>query len=132
MDNKDKGNADNYAEQLATQLRKGMLSYCVLLVCEESVYTSDIIRNLRDADLSVVEGTIYPLLARLQKDGLLQHEWQESEQGPPRKYYKITEFGHEVREKLSAYIMSLNKTITLLEANQRKSKIIIMKEAAAK
>lgn len=132
MDNKDKGNADNYAEQLATQLRKGMLSYCVLLVCEKSVYTSDIIRHMREADLSVVEGTIYPLLARLQKDGLLKHEWQESEQGPPRKYYSITEFGHDVREKLSQQINALNQTIAKLETGQRKSKVIIMKEAGAK
>lgn len=70
----------DYAEQLATQLRKGFLAYCVLKTCShESKYTSDIITQLRDAELVVVEGTIYPLLSRLQKDGLLSHEWQESE-----------------------------------------------------
>ena len=78
--------SEQYAEQLATQLRKGFLAYCVLKVCSgKPVYTSDIIRKLSEAELVVVEGTIYPLLSRLQKDGLLTHEWQESEQGPPRK-----------------------------------------------
>lgn len=62
----------------------------------------------------VVEGTIYPLLSRLQKDGLLSHEWQESEQGPPRKYYKITEFGEEVMKAVREDIQNLNNTIKKL------------------
>jgi PadR family transcriptional regulator PadR len=67
--------ADEYAESLAIQLRKGFLAYCVLRVCSHKpVYTSDIIKTLREADLVVVEGTIYPLLNRLQKDGLLRQE----------------------------------------------------------
>ena len=62
----------------------------------------------------VVEGTIYPLLSRLQKDGLLSHEWQESEQGPPRKYYSITDFGTKVLANISEEIEKLNKTINEL------------------
>jgi len=62
----------------------------------------------------VVEGTIYPLLSRLQRDGLLQHEWQESEQGPPRKYYEATEFGHEVMALVTEKIATLNKTLKRL------------------
>lgn len=104
-----------YAEQLATQLRKGFLAYCVLKVCShEPKYTSDIIRALSQAELVVVEGTIYPLLSRLQKDGLLAHEWQESEQGPPRKYYKITEFGNSVEQHVSKKIIALNATLKKL------------------
>lgn len=104
-----------YAEQLAVQLRKGFLAYCVLKVCaHEPKYTSDIIKQLSVAELVVVEGTIYPLLSRLQKDGLLAHEWQESEQGPPRKYYKITDFGKEVELQVSSKIDSLNKTLKKL------------------
>lgn len=106
--------SERYAENLATQLRKGFLAYCVLRVCRTSRYTSDIIQALSDAELVVVEGTIYPLLSRLQKDGLLAHEWQESEQGPPRKYYKITKFGEEVVEVLTARIVELNKTLKKL------------------
>ena len=108
--------ADQYADQLATQLRKGFLAYCVLLICGESAkYTSDIILQLRGAELVVVEGTIYPLLSRLQKDGLLAHEWQESEQGPPRKYYKLTDFGRDVVARLGGHIKTLNSTLNKLE-----------------
>jgi len=107
--------SEAYAEQLATQLRKGFLTYCVLMVCNgDPKYTSDIIKTLRDAELVVVEGTIYPLLSRLQKDGLLVHEWQESEQGPPRKYYKITEFGEKVANELTKKISALNNTLKKL------------------
>lgn len=107
--------SDIYAEQLATQLRKGFLAYCVVKVCsQEAKYTSDIINKLRDAEMVVVEGTIYPLLSRLQKDGLLAHEWQESEQGPPRKYYKATPYGLEVTKKVAAKITELNTTLKQL------------------
>jgi PadR family transcriptional regulator PadR len=110
-----KGSSEEYAEQLAIQLRKGFLAYCVLRVCSDTpVYTSDIIRRLHDAEMVVVEGTIYPLLSRLQRDGLLEHEWQESEQGPPRKYYKATELGHEVMAQVTEKIATLNKTLKRL------------------
>ena len=73
-------------ELMAVQLRKGFWRTVCAAGLHEPVYTSDIIRKLRDAELVVVEGTIYPLLSRLQRDGLLCHEWQESEQGH-RAYY---------------------------------------------
>lgn len=107
--------SEAYAEQLATQLRKGFLAYCVLKVCASApMYTSDIIRRLSEAELVVVEGTIYPLLSKLQRDGLLQHEWQESEQGPPRKYYRATEFGLEVMSHVTHKLATLNATLKKL------------------
>ncbi len=107
--------SEGYAEQLATQLRKGFLAYCVLKVCSQATkYTSDIITELRNAELVVVEGTIYPLLSKLQKDGLLTHEWQESEQGPPRKYYKTTEHGDEVIRLTATKITELTTTLKKL------------------
>mgnify|MGYP003591720941 CR=1 FL=1 len=107
--------AKAYAKNLATQLRKGFLAYCALRVCSHGpCYTSDIIVQLREAELVVVEGTIYPLLARLQKDGLLQYEWQESDQGPLRKYYSVTPFGADVTAALGANIEALNKTLKKL------------------
>jgi PadR family transcriptional regulator PadR len=107
--------SEAYAEQLATQLRKGFLAYCVLKVCShEPVYTSDIIKQLSAAELVVVEGTIYPLLSRLQRDDLLAHDWQESEQGPPRKYYRITEYGTEVMTMMTQKIATLNATLKKL------------------
>lgn len=111
--------AGNYAEQLATQLKKGLLSYCVLLAVQNNVYTSEILEKLAAAELQVVEGTIYPLLARLQKDGLLTHIWQESPQGPPRKYYSITLFGQEVQKILGSKVEALNKSIKFLERSKK-------------
>lgn len=114
MEQKDTSSTQ-YAEQLATQLRKGFLAYCVLKVCShQPQYTSDIIAKLQMAELVVVEGTIYPLLSRLQKDGLLEHEWQESEQGPPRKYYKVSEYGREVMQHVTKKITALNTTLKKL------------------
>jgi PadR family transcriptional regulator PadR len=108
-------NSEIYAEQLAVQLRKGFLAFCVLKACsKEPKYTSDIIGQLRDAELVVVEGTIYPLLSRLQKDGLLMHEWQESEQGPPRKYYRTTDYGQEVADQVEKKINALQATLKKL------------------
>ncbi len=107
---------NNYANQLAVQMRKGMLAYCVLTVCADgAVYTSDIIQRMHEAELMVVEGTVYPLLSRLRKDGLLRHEWQESVQGPPRKYYQITDEGREVMKALQKRNNELQKTVQLLE-----------------
>ena len=80
-------------ENAKSQMRKGMLEYCILLILKErAAYASDIIQNLKEANLLVVEGTLYPLLTRLKNDGVLAYEWQESSQGPPRKYYKLTIF----------------------------------------
>ena len=108
--------AKQYADGLATQLRKGFLAYCVLNICgSQPRYTGDIIAELHKAELVGVEGTIYPLLSRLQKDGLLRHEWQESEQGPPRKYYSLTDDGRAVTIVLKKQIGTLNKTLKKLE-----------------
>ena len=107
--------SEEYAANIATQLRKGFLAYCVLKVCVgKPQYTSTIITRLRAAHMVIVEGTIYPLLSRLQKDGLLSHEWIESEQGPPRKYYKVTAFGAEVLHKIEHDITALNDTVKKL------------------
>ncbi len=108
-------NSEVYAEQLAVQIRKGFLAFCVLKACsKQAKYTSDIISQLRSAELVVVEGTIYPLLSRLQKDGLLMHEWQESEQGPPRKYYRTTSYGAEVADRVEEKINALQSTLKKL------------------
>lgn len=91
-----------YVENVKSQMRKGMLEYCImLLLCDKPYYTSDIIEELEKANLIVVEGTLYPLLSRLRKEGLLDYEWQESPYGPPRKYYKLTDGGKEVLSALN-------------------------------
>lgn len=97
-------------------MRKGMLVYCVLLLCKDGkVYSSEIIRELRAAELIVVEGTLYPLLSRLASDKLLAYEWQESEQGPPRKYYWLTPGGHQLLDGLEATYKRLHATVHKLE-----------------
>jgi PadR family transcriptional regulator PadR len=76
------------------QMRKGVLEYCILLVIDgKPLYASDIIEELKNAKMIVVEGTLYPLLTRLKNDGLLAYKWEESTQGPPRKYYELTDEG---------------------------------------
>ncbi len=109
-------NNDNLIAQSETQMRKGMLTYCVLLLLKDGkVYTSEIIRALHEAELIVVEGTLYPLLNRLARDNLLAYEWQESEQGPPRKYYWLTDEGHELQKELKANYHKLHSSIKALE-----------------
>lgn len=76
------------------QMRKGVLEYCSLLVLARGdAYASDILSRLKEADLLVMEGTLYPLLTRLKNAGWLTYRWEESTQGPPRKYYSLTPEG---------------------------------------
>jgi PadR family transcriptional regulator PadR len=83
------------------QMRKGILEYCILsILAKKDLYTSDIIRALKDNDLIVVEGTLYPLLTRQKNAGLLNYRWEESTQGPPRKYYSLTEIGRTYLKEL--------------------------------
>lgn len=97
-------------------MRKGVLTYAVLLLLKDGeVYSSEIIKALRDAELIVVEGTLYPLLNRLAKDKLLAYKWQESEAGPPRKYYWLTDEGHALLIELKATYRKLHHSILTLE-----------------
>lgn len=80
--------------QKTTQMRRGVLELCVLsIIAEGEVYPSDIIQKLDNFELIVKQGTLYPLLSRLKEGGLLHYTWKESEKGPPRKYFHITEEG---------------------------------------
>ncbi|MGH3052613.1 MAG: PadR family transcriptional regulator [Gaiellaceae bacterium] len=87
-------------DALLTQMRRGTLQYCVLaLLAEEERYGFDLVRALAQADGMVTsEGTIYPLLSRLRRDGLVESTWQESPTGPPRRYYRLTESGRAALE----------------------------------
>ncbi|MEE4215757.1 MAG: PadR family transcriptional regulator [Bacteroidales bacterium] len=88
-------------ENNKAQMRKGILEYCILLVISgNSCYASDIINKLKEAKVIVVEGTLYPLLTRQKNAGLLSYRWEESSQGPPRKYYELTESGREYLAEL--------------------------------
>ena len=117
-------NVDN----VKSQMRKGMLEYCIMLLLhKEPAYASDIIQKLKKelvsdrelyivkesvkTQLIVVEGTLYPLLTRLKNDDLLSYEWVESTQGPPRKYYKLTEKGEAFLGELEISWKELNETV---------------------
>jgi PadR family transcriptional regulator PadR len=82
-------------DALLAQMRKGTLQYCVLaLLADEERYGFDLVRSLAETDGMVTgEGTIYPLLSRLRRDGLVETTWRESTSGPPRRYYRLTKAG---------------------------------------
>ena len=106
------------AENVQSQMRKGILEYCILLLLKkEQAYTSDIIQKLQEAKLIVVEGTLYPLLTRLKNSGLLSYQWVESTQGPPRKYYQLTEKGEEFLGELETSWEELTNTIMHIRNN---------------
>ena len=83
-------------DNVKVQMRKGILEYCILaILSREDSYAPKIIAELKEARMIVVEGTLYPILTRQKNAGLLTYRWEESPQGPPRKYYTLTEKGHE-------------------------------------
>jgi PadR family transcriptional regulator PadR len=88
-------------ENTKAQMRKGILDYCILeILSKKHSYAPDIINELKKANLIVVEGTLYPLLTRLKNIGVLNYRWEESLQGPPRKYYELTETGYKALSEL--------------------------------
>jgi PadR family transcriptional regulator PadR len=112
------------AENVKSQMRKGYLEYCILLIISKKpAYVSDIINELKEAKMIVVEGTLYPLLSRLKNNGILQYEWQESLSGPPRKYYELTETGKEFLAELETGWEELKEAVEhLKEGNTSLSK----------
>ena len=95
-------------ENAKAQMRKGVLEYCILLVLNgEPLYASNIIAALKEAKLIVVEGTLYPLLTRLKNAGLLAYRREESTQGPPRKYYELTDSGRKFLSELEGSWLEL-------------------------
>ena len=84
--------AEINVENIKTQMRKGVIEYCVLSILSRGdSYTPEIIAALKESEMIVVEGTLYPILTRQKNQGLLSYRWEESPQGPPRKYYMLTD-----------------------------------------
>ncbi len=104
------------SENIRTQMRKGLVEYCILsILARKEAYASSIIEELKNADMIVVEGTLYPLLIRDKNQGLLSYRWVESTQGPPRKYYFITEKGREVLGQMDAAWTDMVKSVEMLK-----------------
>src|SRR5215213_8152789 len=96
-------------------IRKGLLEFLILrIVATGKVYVADVLRRLSDTEFATQEGTLYPLLSKMRRDGLLDYEWQESDAGPPRKYYELTAKGKSQLSELNEYWKHLNITITQL------------------
>ena len=84
-----------------SQMRKGVLEFCILSIIQKGeVYPSDIVLQMKAANLHILEGTLYPLLTRLKNAGLLNYRWVESVSGPPRKYFVLTEDGNKAFDVL--------------------------------
>lgn len=99
-------------ENVRAQMRKGVLEYCILSVLSnKACYVSDIIKTLKESEMIVVEGTLYPLLTRLKNMSLLTYRWEESNQGPPRKYYSLTEKGMEFLVEIDKSWQELVETV---------------------
>jgi PadR family transcriptional regulator PadR len=106
-------------ENAKAQMRKGVLEYCILLVLDgEPLYASNIIAELKEAKMIVVEGTLYPLLTRLKNAGLLTYRWEESTQGPPRKYYELTESGRKFLTELEGSWGELVEAVDKIKKNR--------------
>ncbi len=104
-------NVDN----IKAQMRKGILEYCILSILSKGdAYVSDIINELKDSEMIVVEGTLYPLLTRLKNDGVLNYRWEESTSGPPRKYFTLTDDGGVFLEELEKSWINLKDTVNKL------------------
>lgn len=100
------------ASNTKIQMRKGILECCILhIISREEVYASDMMEELKEANLIIVEGTLYPLLNRLKHAGLVRYRWVESDSGPPRKYYAITDIGLYFLAELSSTWHKLDHSV---------------------
>lgn len=102
-------------ENTQAQMRKGVLEYCILSIIRRSeVYPSEIIEQMKNAGLTILEGTLYPLLTRLKNAELLSYRWEESLSGPPRKYFIMTEKGEDFYQQLQQTWKELADAVNLL------------------
>ena len=100
-------------------MRKGLLVLAVLQVIgSKRAYATEILEALKVTEFATQEGTLYPLLSRLKREGYIDHEWAESKNGPPRKYYKLSPDGIKRIKELMSYIAKLQKELTSLGGNR--------------
>src|SRR2546422_2305466 len=93
-------------------IRKGLLEFLILrIIATDKVYVADILKRLSTTEFATQEGTLYPLLSKMRREGLVDYEWQESDSGPPRKYYELTAKGKSQLADLSDYWKQINATI---------------------
>jgi len=96
-------------------IRKGLLEFLILrIIARDKLYVADMLKRLSTTEFATQEGTLYPLLSKLRREGLVDYEWQESDAGPPRKYYALTPKGHTQLGELHDYWQHINDTIDQL------------------
>ena len=99
-------------EEKFSAIRKGLLEFLILkIIASNKVYVADMLSRLSETEFKTQEGTLYPLLSKLRREGLVDYEWQESDAGPPRKYYKLTQKGRTQLSNLNDYWKDLNRTL---------------------
>jgi PadR family transcriptional regulator PadR len=93
-------------------IRKGLLEFLILrIIASDKVYVADMLQRLRATEFATQEGTLYPLLSKMRREGIVDYEWQESEAGPPRKYYRLTAKGNQQLAELNDYWKAINTTV---------------------
>jgi PadR family transcriptional regulator, regulatory protein PadR len=93
-------------------IRKGLLEFLILrIIASNKVYVADMLNRLSSTEFATQEGTLYPLLSKMRREGLVEYEWKESGAGPPRKYYQLTDTGKSQLEELNEYWKYINATI---------------------
>jgi len=108
-------NADDKPENNMSPLRKGLLEMAVLkVISAKAAYAADILERLSSTPFKTQEGTLYPLLSKLRREGAVSYEWVESQGGPPRKYYSLTKEGERTLKELSDYFKTLQTAINNL------------------
>ena len=96
-------------------IRKGLLEFLILkIIASDKVYVADILQRLSATEFATQEGTLYPLLSKMRREGLVDYEWQESDAGPPRKYYRLTAKGKSQLAELNDYWKDINTTVNQL------------------
>ena len=96
-------------------IRKGLLAFVILrVIANEKLYVAEMLQRLAGTEFATQEGTLYPLLSRMRRESLVDYEWQESDAGPPRKYYRLTEPGRQALAELQGYWQHVNETINRL------------------
>ena len=100
-------------------IKKGLLEFLVLkIIAADKVYAADILRELSETEFATQEGTLHPLLSKMRREELVDYEWKESEAGPPRKYYQLTEKGREQLRETSDYWHKISETVRSLGTRQ--------------
>jgi len=104
------GTADKFSA-----IRKGLLEFLILkIIAADKLYVADMLNRLSTTEFATQEGTLYPLLSKMRREGTVDYEWQESEAGPPRKYYTLTAKGKAQLAELDEYWSALNQTVNAL------------------